>query len=350
MGVQYKFTTDIEGECNDDNQYYYIFSSYLKLKSLTQDNKGNPFSCKVFKNKKKKILKSKNIKNDYEVFKDLVANIKKEQKYSEVKKELKKINKIENELLSKVSNLALALKINNLGWSNQIVKSLLKINQYDLMINPIRQQENEEEFVGLLENLLNEYLEKSKDMLKTQMLANLFYHYGQSNNYKVLQNRFNSLWPLLEVREIIKKTMFAGEFFNFWYIHLLNRTSDNNLRTLMRGMLDVETIGNAAISQFWVFIYYYPGDPELRRVISHKLYKAWESKNIKDQLLVLKTLNNGILKRDLAKLNNYFDKPLFQINREFFKNNLSNPALTEYSLYKLTILGDTKLENLKELF
>ena len=351
MGIQYDFLSDIEGECTEENQYYYIFSTYLKSKNTSLENIRDPFSCKFFKNYKKKKIEDENNNNkDYFLFKSLIENIQKQKKYSDINKELKKVENIKNNLLRRLSHLALALNVNNLGWGNQVVKKILKINEYDLMLNPIRQQKNEEEFVVLLEILLKEYSEKSKDILKAQMLANLFYHYGQSNSYKVLVNRFNSLWPLLEVREIIKKTMFAGEFFNFWYIHLLNRTSDNNLRALMRGMLDNDTIERADISQFWVFDYYYPGDPKLRNIITQKLYKAWESKSIKDQLIILKVLNNGILKRDLAKLNNYFDKPLFQIKREFFKNNLSNPILTEYSLFNLTILGDTKLKNLKVLF
>ncbi len=234
----------------------------------------------------------------------------------------------------------------NYGWSNRVVENILKTNTFELAINPVRTVENETEFVDLLEVLLTEYQKATRRIIQTQMMANMFYQFGHSNNYKVLVNRFNSLWPLQEVREIIKKTMFANKFFDFWYIHLLNRTSDNNLRTLMRTMLSHDILIKAEVSQFWLFKHYYPGDPKLREVITQKLMRTWESKNSEGQLLVLSVMENSILKRDMAKLDNYFDKPLFQIKRDYYKKSLKNKKLSEFAVYQLTNLGDTKMENI----
>jgi hypothetical protein len=297
-------------------------------------------------------LKNKNIKikkysdNGILLLREIINSFEMKSEYSNLKETREKINQVDNKFYRLLLELAISLKIGNLGWSNRTVDSLLKLNVFELVVNPVFLSLSDQEMVELLEKLFTRYKKDSKREIHTQMLTNKFFHLGNNNNYKVLVNRFNSLWPLQEVREIIKKTMFAGEFFDFWYTHLLNRTSDNNLRSLMRTMLNPERIRKAAPSQLWLFRYYYPGEAELRNEIISKLINAWEGNIPADKLMVVDCLENSILKRDLAKRNNYFEKPLFQIKRDFFNNILDEDVMNEYAVYQLTLLGDTNMENL----
>lgn len=287
--------------------------------------------------------------NDFQFVVELINTLEKKEEFKVLKEYKTKLTSIENRFYRLIGELALSLKVENYGWSNRSVDKLLKTNPYELIVNPLSLGMNDAEFVEILEKLLTHYEKVTSRKTHTQMLANMFFHLGANNNYKVLVNRFNSLWPLQEVRQIIKNTLYAGEFFDFWYIHLLNRTSDNNLRTLLRSMLTKDRIQKADYSQLWIFRHYYPGEAELRRKIVNKMIAAWEGSSLANKLVVITCLENTVLKRDLAKINNYFDKPLFQIRREFFNSHLSSNIFNEYALYQLTLLGDTKAENLLKL-
>ncbi len=265
----------------------------------------------------------------------------------ERQKGLKRLERLNHKYFKKLFTFVLAIKSKNIPWAVSLKRELIKFSPYWNLTRGL--DFNEEEDQKLRDFLLFS-LELFKDFHKedegVKMLAEKFAQMGHSNEYKTIKSRNGADWSLTDLRNQFKNPFLKSEFFDFWYLMMMNRTSDAELREKFRQAISVRSLIKAKPGQMWVFEYFYPPQQILRKIILDKLEKMWASNAHDQRYVVLRTLDSASVKQSLAERDSNFKRASFQLKREFFSDVLSTGFSTENALYELYLLGDKNEENL----
>lgn len=163
-------------------------------------------------------------------------------------------------------------------------------------------------------------------------------------NHQDISRRINSTygseWSLTELRKIIGTYRLGRSFPDFWYMEMLNRTSDAEIFNFMDKSLSSRGIQQLPYESMWIFSYYLPTDDTRRKLIADKLLRMWRSKNDYHRYIVVNMLSNEAIKRLLIEKEHSFKRALFQIERDFFHKTLQSGTAVDFSLYHLIRLGD----------
>lgn len=260
---------------------------------------------------------------------------------------LKRIDNINHPFFKSLFSFLIAIEAKNQPWAYRLKRQLSKSSPYWNLIRGIQFTEDEEVLVrDFILFALNEYQEVFEDEEGLKILAEKITQTGHTQEFRTVRSRMGADWSLAELRERFKNPLLKSEYFDFWYMIMMNRTSDAELRQKFRQAITKRSLLQSRAGQLWVFEYFFPGEDSLRQIILAKLLKAWRSGNQIDRYSVLRTLELPKVKQALAAMNPTFKRASFQIKREFFNELLHSGYSTENALYELYLLGDKNEENL----
>ncbi len=244
-------------------------------------------------------------------------------------------------------SLLIATEAKNRPWSLELKRELAKSSPYVFLIKGI--PFDEIEMVKIREfilKVLTRYKDEFNDIEGVKILADRFNGSLESGDFKTIKEKVDADWSLSELREKFDNPLLRSEFFDFWYMVMMNRTSDSELRSRIRKALSYRALNSAQYSQLWVLEYFLPVDEKMRKLIVRQLSKMWVSNSLVHQYTVLRASRNQPLKKILSQSSKEFEKPDFKIVREYFDKLLNSGYSTHFALYELYYLGDKNPENL----
>jgi len=262
-------------------------------------------------------------------------------------KMLKAVKRIKSRFWQRIIEFPIALEANNKVWLSRLKKSLCQESPY---YHDVRGWDFSTEEVLLVRdyflNILKQYSDKYGEDEELKILAEKLSLYGKSNEFKTIRSRFDSDWSLSEIRENFKNPYLRNKYFDFWFLVLMNRTSDMELDQRIRESLSQKVLTKALDSQFWVFEYFFPADSDLRAIIYKRFDSQWRGRDRIHRFQVLRSLSRSAIKKGLAKRNPEFNRAIFQIKRQYFSELLLSGEATHFAFYQLAKLGDRDSDNL----
>ena len=147
-------------------------------------------------------------------------------------------------------------------------------------------------------------------------------------------------WSLAELRRRLRGNQVDGRIWNVLFQKLLIRTSSRESSLLLKKRMQADFIQNMSVSDIWLFQHYYPTEASLREKALDKINAAWKGEDMWLKYLVVKLIQRPEIKKGLASKKAFFKKALFQIERRFYRNLLSQGRSVDFSLYQLIRLGD----------
>lgn len=260
---------------------------------------------------------------------------------------LGRVRRLKHKYYRNLLTFVLAIKAKNLPWAVSLKRELIKSSPYWNLVGGIRLSKEEEEklrdFHLFSLELYEDFHEDSEGL---KMLAEKFTQTGHTNEFKAIRSRNGADWSLTDLRSQFKNPLLKTEYFDFWYMMMMNRTSDAELREKFRQTLSIRSLKKAKEGQLWVFEFFFPPQNSLRDVLLGKMIRMWSSQEISDRYTVLRCLDSENIKASLSKKSDQFKRANFQLKRDVFTSILGTGFSTESALYKLYLLGDKNEENL----
>ena len=295
--------------------------------------------------RQKKYLSSKKV-----VILELLETLKKEDSLKspgERQVVFDRVKNIGHEFWRQLFSFSLAIKAKNLPWALELKRELAKSSPYWNLIKSISFTHEEEIMIrDFILYALTQYQEVFEDSEDVKILAERFAQIGHTNDFRLIKSQLNADWSLTEIRSKFKNPLLKSEYFDFWYLIMMNRTSDTELRQNFRKAISKRSLLKARPGQMWVFEYFFPADENRRNEIIKKLLKMWKRKNLVDRYTVLRAASLPKIKKNLADKESSFLRADFQMKREFFTEVLNTGYSTEGTLYELFQLGDKNEDNL----
>lgn|GEM_PF-2311704 len=295
--------------------------------------------------RQKKYLSSKKV-----VILELLETLKKEDSLKspgERQVVFDRVKNIGHEFWRQLFSFSLAIKAKNLPWALELKRELAKSSPYWNLIKSISFTHQEEIMIrDFILYALTQYQEVFEDSEDVKILAERFAQIGHTNDFRLIKSQLNADWSLTEIRSKFKNPLLKSEYFDFWYLIMMNRTSDTELRQNFRKAISKRSLLKARPGQMWVFEYFFPADENRRNEIIKKLLKMWKRKNLVDRYTVLRAASLPKIKKNLADKESSFLRADFQMKREFFTEVLNTGYSTEGTLYELFQLGDKNEDNL----
>lgn len=260
---------------------------------------------------------------------------------------LTKVKRIKHPYYRDLLNFVLAIKAKNRPWAVSLKRKIIKSSPYWNMVRGLK-------LSGEEQNKIRDFILFSMELYKTfnddyeglKMLAEKVTQTGHTNDFKTIRSRIGADWSLTDLRGQFKNPLLKTEYFDFWYMMMMNRTSDAELREKFRQALSLRSLKKAQEGQLWVFEFFFPPQKKYREVILNKLTAMWSSRDLSNRYTVLRCLDSSKIKTSLSQRNEAFKRASFQLKRELFSDILSTGFSTEGALYELFLLGDKNEENL----
>lgn len=297
------------------------------------------------------IFRQKNyVRNKKNLIIDLLNIFKKEDSLkSPIERQviLERVQSIGHDFWRNLFSFVIAIKAKNLPWALELKRDLAKISPYWNLVKGISFT-NEEELAirDFIIYALNQYEDVFEDTEGLKILAERFTQIGHTNEFKLIRSQLDADWSLSDIRRRFKNPLLKSEYFDFWYLIMMNRTSDAEIRQNFRRAISKRSLVKAKYGQMWVFEYFFPADEARRSEITKKLLKMWKKKDLVDRYTVIRTISSSKVKNELALTDHTFTRADFQIKREFYTDVLNSGYSTEGILYELYKLGDNDEDNL----
>lgn len=326
----------------------------LKSRSLlTLSENPNARVGKDFERRLKQIKDKKSSLDN-----DMIEIFKKSLKTFEMEKGIDKetkIRKIAESLKSSKSifwknfiELNLAVESGNSAWVRRVFKSFINVGPEVILFdeeNSLIKANSEwkDDFLKMFKRL-EKYFEEDEDKFDMFISQINFLFSGQYFNE--VKNQFSVNFSLTDLREISKKT-YSSQFYYPWIFNrLYPRTSDIEALNFLEKTFKNIDINELRYDQYWVLYYYFPKGDEIRGKIINDLIKMWNSQSFYYKYLVIRAMEDQVIKENLSKKSQVFKKPLFKIKREFYQSLLLSGKSTQLAIYNLILLGDLNLDNL----
>ena len=201
----------------------------------------------------------------------------------------------------------------------------------------------DKEFMSNFLNIVSRLGGSIRSLVSDPFLLQAFSHRIQVS---LKGKRGDGYWSLAEIREKLKGERVKGGRWGFWFQKLLERTSSEEASLVLQKNLDRHFIEEMEVSDIWMFKYYYPVQPGLRKSAADKIYSAWKKGDPWLKYLVVELIANPEIKKVLAERESFFVKAFFQIERWFYGNLLKQGIGVHFAFYNLMRLGDNDRRNL----
>jgi hypothetical protein len=188
-----------------------------------------------------------------------------------------------------------------------------------------------------------------KNKLLADMLIRYFMIYSNNELNKVIAPLSELDISKSSIENELKGVKEGKSFFPFWFLLLLDSTTENERFDLANKYFDPFLIRNYFENVGWVLEYYFPIGEDLRKSIFQSVKALSTQQSTRAQILWIRLLGQKIIKTELEKNNLEISKPLFNIERKTFSDLLRNKQACSYSFYHLMKLGDEQKVYLDEL-
>lgn len=257
--------------------------------------------------------------------------------------------RIKSLLFKNLMGIQSAVVVKNKIWAMSLAKELINMGPHrlffelqDLNLTDEKKKSIEKKILSILKNTQ----ELLGDSLLGKMLPARLERVEDRFGEKVFIAELSAEWSLTEIRAILPSRTFGKRFSGFWFWELLNRTSDAEVNAFLDKSLTIRELKKMPLESFWIFRHFVPADDVRREVIFKKLMKINKRSDPYLQYLLVSLLENNIIKRGMIKRNQKFNRALFKIERDLYRELLSKGEAINFALYNLILLGDKDDRNL----
>ena len=239
-----------------------------------------------------------------------------------------------------IIELKIAVEVQNKGWARKIILKMLGWGPEELAFRVQRHA------YGEGKNLLPVINQLGGSVVS--LMEGRFLSQAWSNKIQVLLKGEpgEEAWSLSTIRKKLKSNRIHEGVRIFLFQQLLLRTSSQEVSLLLQKSMDRDFLEGMDLRGIWLFNHHYPVRDDLRAVAWDKIHSAWEDGEPWLRYQVIQLLTNPAIKKDLARREPMFKKPLFQIQRRFYRSLLFGGQAIDLALYNLMALGDNSHRNL----
>ena len=256
---------------------------------------------------------------------------------------------LESRFIRDVIKLSVAVEIKNISWAKKNIINMIGWGPEELTFGVQRYSYGRTERLEKFKDILNHLDSSSQSLIKDKFLSKAFsdrvdelLNDGNGDVYKPRGRN----WLLADIWKKLYGTRVHGRIWGYFFQKLLDRTSLKEASLLLKRKMDKDFIEKMNFSEIWLFNHYYPPKGILSKVALNKIHSAWETGNLWFKYLVIKLIENPVVKKELAKKEPSFKRALFQIERHFYRRLLLQGTATDFALYNLMRLGDYNRQNL----
>lgn len=206
--------------------------------------------------------------------------------------------------------------------------------------------------------------EVKKQLLKENILKMLVKVWDSEINEHLKNLFFDSLVELEDAEigelqsgflgDLLKtKTKFSMDdyrysisFPNVWFQKI---NDEDKEQTFLHSFFNSPAFYDIQISEFGIFSVATPSDLIRRNYILSKLSNEWKKYEYYEQEAILSALENPVFRKEIIKMNNFYNIPLFNFKKNVFKENFEHGNYRIYSILKLFELGHEDEEMLSYL-
>ena len=246
-------------------------------------------------------------------------------------------SKLQSGFIQDIIELSIAIETENQAWAKKIILRILGWGAEELTFRVQRYSYGNKERLKDFNNIIDQLNDSVSVLLENDFLS-------KALNSKVQEflkgENSDWSWPLVKIRERLKSNYIDGKVWSFLFQKLLKRTSEKEALLLLRKNMDKNFVNKMNLSEIWLFHYYYPADEAVRKKALEKIHSAWLKGDAWLKQSVVKLIGVPVIKRELAGKESMFRKALFQIERRFYRDLLSQGQAVDFALYGLMGLGD----------
>lgn len=244
-------------------------------------------------------------------------------------------------------SINLALAADNRPWLTKLLRSLGQVSPHLFEVYGLPFVKEERKMVrDYILELLEKLRDRKVDLERVKIVAKKMEQLGRTDEFEEIASELDADWSLSELRGLFRNPLWKDEYFDFWYSLILGRTTQAEIDSKLRSVLDQSLVEKAPFSQLWVFESYLPPDEDVRKILYSRLKERWRRGTLLDTYEVLEILKLPPVKNALAHDLKDFNRAGFQLSRDFFIRLLNSGQSSEFALYQLYSLGDKKSDHL----
>jgi|GEM_PF-3742976 len=239
--------------------------------------------------------------------------------------------------------------VQNRGKMKDYYQHLLKVTPWETMVQKFKITSEERIHYKNLLTKVMKFLEEHSNMIDEQKL--LTEHLKLLGELNSNVDEITSTLTLMEIRDLANSFTKSRNdpliIFDYFY----RRSTEQEINYFLNNFAN-KNRGN--ISEYNLAMVYFVHDkglPHLNGELFDFAKKSWLENDVSKQLIILQAMEKyPSLKMDLGKDIEELNKPLFLIERNFYKNLINNGRAPFLSVYGLITLGDQDASLLNKVF
>lgn len=179
--------------------------------------------------------------------------------------------------------------------------------------------------------------------LNNRLLAELALSYFSIFDNISILNKTSILsnWSLANVRSLMKKNIYRGNYILPWYYILSSKVQAKELNDYVRSVITIENINTLGIDLFPIFLKHFPEDVEKQKKIAEITLKNINTRDSFERIMIMEMLSQKEIRKILGnKIPKEYSRADFQIKREFFLMISKEKGLTTAPIFGLLTLDD----------
>lgn len=350
--------------CIEKLDYDFLFWSYFiiknKLSLASYDNYlakcKNKFSPNI-----KTILgqfsindKSLDIEKSLDLiqFKQYIDRLKKKQSMGKVKgpdsneyyyllNQIKIFEKISPGILRNLVLTQIYLSVTNWGAARRMIVELINLDPKRVIFE-LDYIKDEKKIIEDLLFLINSFKDSIKEKMTFKLLLNYLGLFDYNDQFLDLKKDMDANWSLADIRITSQDSSLGKKYIGLWFYLLKEKSFMLEVEKFLLKNLKEKTIFNDSL---WLFLYYFPAEGPYRDLIFKKVADKMKFNSLYDEYLLFELMESrSPIRNYVVKLNTNLARPLFNIKRDFYRKQLKQNQLIEFSLYNLYMLGERNVE------
>ncbi len=247
--------------------------------------------------------------------------------------------------LAQILELLIAIKVENQAWAYDSLLSLMNTHPFrlafevdHLTFNGEWSAERQEKIFLSLGLEIAQYFKKSHPQ-EVDIFMTIFSDFLKLRSFDSLAVKYSTDWSLVRIREGISQRVLSRKLPSFWYSQLSFRTSTSQVEIYLEELLSLDNGKFFTEDSLWFFAESFPSS-DLGRETVFRLINESNPSDDYIRLLSFYLIENESLKRKLSESKTNYQRPLFQLRRDFFRSLLSRSKSRDLAIYYLIKAGD----------
>jgi hypothetical protein len=245
-----------------------------------------------------------------------------------------------NDYLNCLFQLAYAINIENIAMVDDVLKRLIKIPSWFLVEEVVHRipYEHRKRF----SNTFVRMLKRLKDLDSDKNLKQMYF-----DNLSSIEEVANLDLGESAIQEIFTSSL-QFDLSDYKYVlsyptYWLEQIDENEKIQLAVKFYSTPLARNINILDANILNYKLPQKQKILDRFVKAQFSRFDTSNTYEVSTILKLLDNSVIKKEAAKINESFDKPVFIVKRDILKKNFEK-TLSFYSLLELLKIGDQDKE------